>query len=233
MSNLKTIQEYLKEYNRKTLVDAYCYKYPVSSNDLYVPDDRTIAEIREKQKEVINRSIDYLCSIKPKEDDEPCFLLAHHILNPVDIGEDINFTLIPLSKMNKESLSGYSFILSPTEEIMGYYVSDAYTTQYQLEDLLVWFLYEATFFGYEREGVEAEAAELERRDKELKEGKAKTVPADEVFKELGRETGWVPEERNKEEEKEEHELMLTIWKFNHRCLLREIKETKKLYEKEE
>ena len=229
---MKTIQEHLKEYNRESLINAYCYRYPVSFNDLYLPDDKTISEIRKKQKEAINKSIDFLCSVVPKADEEPCFLLAYHIINPEDIGEDIHFTLIPFSEMNKDILSGFSFILSPTEEIVGYYVSDAYTSQYHLEDLLVWFLHEATFFGWEREDVEEEVKELDRRHKELEEGKAKTIPADEVFKELGMGTEWFPEERNKEEENEEHELMHAIWEFNHKCMLREIEETKRLYEKE-
>lgn len=80
--------------------------------------------------------------------------------------------------------------------------------------------------------MEEEVKELDRRHKELEEGKAKTIPADEVFKELGMGTEWFPEERNKEEEKEEHELMRIIWEFNHKCMLREIEETKRMYEKE-
>ena len=227
---LKTIQEHLKEFDRESLVNAYCYKYAPSLNNPYL-EDRKVSEIRERLKEKINESIEYLCSVKTTEKDGPCFLLAYHILNPMDLIENILFTMIPYSEMKKDILSGYSFILSSTEEIMGYYVSDAYTTQYHLEDLLIWFLYEATFFGYQRENVEEEAEELERRHQEIEDGTAELIPAEQVFKECGMGTEWVPEERNKEEKEEEHKLMKVVFDFNHKCMIREMMETKKLFDK--
>ena len=226
---MKTIQEHLKTYDRDTLINAYCFKHAPSVSDPFLPDKK-ISEITDKLKEALNRSIDYLCSVEPKRDDDPCFLLAYHTINTEDISENVRFTMIPFSKMNDKILAGFSFILSPTEEIMGYYVSDAYTTGYYLEDLLVWFLHEATFFGYERERVEEEAEELDRRHQEVIDGTAELIPAEEVYKDLGLGTEWVPEERNKEEKEEEYRIQKIVGEFNHSCMKREMEETKKRYE---
>lgn len=228
---MKTIQQYLKECNKEEIANAYFYRYAPSVANIDL-NDKKISDIRNRIKEKIKKTIDFLCNSKAKQGEEPCFLLAYHIINSEEIGDDIRFTMMPYSQSTTSVLCGHSFILASTEEIMAYYVSDNYTTQYYLEDLLAWFLYEATFFGYEREDVEKERQTLDCRYNEVKNGTAKTVPAKEVFEELGMGTEWVPEERNTAEQEREYEIMKIIGTFNCDCLKREWTDTKESYNKQ-
>lgn len=231
---MKTIQETLKNYDREKLYQSYIYTYGPKLWEISDEDGHSIKEYKEAIKNNINHFLDYFSSVIPKsvKKEEECYLIAYHKISS-EITENVDFTMIAREDFDKENPSRYSFILADSEEIAGYYVSDAYTTQYYLEDLLTWFIFEATFFGWERESVEEESNELKKRAEEVESGEAKTVPADEVFEELGMGTEWFPEERNPKEKEAEMEIYKKMWAYSSDCIRREIESLRQILESKE
>ena len=226
---MKTLYEVLKTSDRKKIIDSYIYTYGPRMFEFVQDDKHTPKQIIEKLKEKINAHMDFLLSFSPKPD-ETSVLIAYHIFpDSLSTTDDYSFALIKTDEEPQEyGYTCYSFVFSPTEEILGFHIADTYTTQYYLTELLAYVIHETSFFGWKRESVNEELKELDRRMSELESGEAKTVPFDKVMEELCQETDWVPEIRNKEEEEKEREVLKAIGAYNHFCLTREIMECQKL-----
>ena len=84
---------------------------------------------------------------------------------------DVDSNLVFVDDLKKEGLkaNNYGFEFTPQAEIMGWQVADNRLTQRYLTSLLVEILEEASFFGYEQEGLEEETNKLGNRMKEVKE----------------------------------------------------------------
>ena len=226
---MKTVYEVLKTYDRKKIVDEYLYTYGPFFWEIAIDDTHTPKEIRDKLEEKINHHIDYLLTFTPKPSTKDV-LLAYHVIPDSNL-DDVNYVLVDLEEKEGEfTPTSYAFEFSPTEEILGFLVSDAYTTQYYLTELLAYFLNESSFFGWMREGLEEERNTLDKAMEEIESGEATLIPAGVVMDNLKEDWDWVPENRNEAEQEREMEIMRIIWRYNKDCLKREIEETKKLME---
>ena len=82
------------------------------------------------------------CKIKKTE--ATWIFFAYHVIGD----EDIDFALVKKLDLFKPSTitNTYSYIFSPVEETSGFLVANTYLTQFNLEDLLIDYLFESSFF---------------------------------------------------------------------------------------
>lgn len=227
---MKTVYEVLKTYDRQKIIDEYIYRYGPSLWQL-ANKKATPKELIDTLRHSINLHIDYLLAFDPKPNKDE-ILLAHHVLpDNLSLLDDVDYALIKLSdEIGELGPISYAFEFSPTEEIIGFHISDAYTTQYHLTELLAHFIHESSFFGWMREELEEERNTLDKAMEEIESGEATLIPAGVVMDNLKEDWDWVPENRNEAEQEREMEIMRIIWRYNKDCLKREIEETKKLME---
>lgn len=224
---MRTIQEVLRTYNRKLIVDEYIFTYGPHLWDM--PDDCNLfpREIKERIKKNIDKTIDHILNATPIPNEKDV-LYAYHCVPGKDLN-DVAFSLTDITEeWGEMGPKNYSFILAQTEEIAGYHVSDAYTTQYYLTELLTWFIHEASFFGWEREDVEKEAEILQQRMDDSEEEYESFSVEDIINNCLEDGEDWVPELRDEKEEEDEFAVTRKIWEFNKSCQRKEIKECLRL-----
>ena len=171
---MRTIQEYLKECDRESIIKDFIFQYAFSPMEMMSENCRniTIGQITDYYKENLNKLIDRLISTEPKLDDDRWILLAHH--SAEDECGDMVYCLYKESDIYKDEFPvSYGYEFSPFEEVVGFYVADTYLTQYEINSLIADFLHEVSWTGFEQEELEekveniiqsAEDAELHKDD---------------------------------------------------------------------
>lgn len=104
---------------------------------------------------------------------------------------------------------GYSFMMTPRQETMGYKVNQANVEYLGAVTYVAAFLDELTFFGFDEEDTVAEKEELDRRCEDLEKARALPpeeqekylIPAEKVWERLG-----ITDERSEEEKEADHLL---------------------------
>ncbi len=232
---MKTIQEYLKNCNRKEIIDMYIYKYAFTSELIEKKyENITCGEIKKKYTEILNKYIDKLISIEPNVDDEEIWiLLSIHAYGEFD--DNIQHLLIKksdlLSKDDIESVESYAYNLSPFEEILMFYVADTYLTQYEINDLLVDFLYESSWTGFEHENLNQIIEDLEESLREVDENKANSkslYSTEEIFKQLEEKYDFEFEKKDEKQEKAYEKFLKNLMEYNKICKNIELKKLKDL-----
>lgn len=108
----------------------------------------------------------------------------------------------------------YSYIFTPFEEAIGFYVSDSPLTQYYIDDVLMSFIFEISFFGFEQE-EQQEHRDMLTQGLEEAEIPEKTIPLEDLMNELKEEYGFTEEPRDDNEEKRYKELLYHIAEYNY------------------
>lgn len=176
---MKTVQEVLQNANEKELIDNYLATYPSSLDDF--DDDVTVGDARKFARLQLHQFIDKLRNLQIKKSENQGIFFVSRTTEDGDI---VTNNLVFLDDLKKYGLKAYTYAyeFSAQAEIMGWWVADNKLTQYYLVSLLVGIMEEASFFGYQQEGLQKEKDLLEDRAKEVKENKVKTVSFDEVAK---------------------------------------------------
>lgn len=206
---VKTVQEWLKEVDIEQLINEYFYTYPVKVNDIREEDSGlTIKEVKERRRKMMEKYINRLINLKVKssDDGDDYILFAYNVF--MEDFENIDYALVSKKELlesdfNERVCDNYSFMLSNQEEIMGYLVADTNLTKINICGLLVYVLYEASWFGYENEGLEEEKQKLEEATKEIEEGKYSSFTIEDMREELG-----LP---GKEQDEKQEELLKKIF----------------------
>ena len=222
---MKTVQEYLRNADREALLNSLAYDEIYNSNLLLELKDLTITEIKYAYKKDMNAFIDNLLNMKVEPSDHKVLYLSN--ICP-DIGrnsyQDKELKLIDLNEIRKDiNASSYAFEFTPWEEALGYLVADTKLTQDYINELLVQFIQEISFFGTDREGHQKEVdkvfADIEESMKEIEEGR--TLTSEEVFEKLRKERGRPIKEKDPVQERYEHEYLTAKFKYNRYCTWRE------------
>ena len=180
------VQELFRSLDRKAFIDAYLS---------YCNNPKSA-----KRRSNISDLLDALDLLKIIPDNsqiifcEPC--LGEYQLDSVVIKkEDLLST-----ETSREAPEGYAYEFSSMSEILGYSVSKACIHAFGEYRVACAILYEMTFFGYDIEDQKAtvtkEIGELNQTIEDIKNGTAKLISSDGVFKKLG----WV--DNRKEFEKD-------------------------------
>lgn len=228
---MKTIQEYLKECNRKEVIDCYIYKY-VFNNNLMNKEYKNITcgKIIERYTAELNKCMDNLITIEPKKDNSEIWIFVTIHATENFYNDDIEHLLIKKSDLfsneKLEDIDSLSYILSDFEETLSFYVADTYLTQYNLTDLIADFLYESSWTGFNHEDLEKNKKELNGYIKETEDGKGKSIPAEDFFKKLGKKYGFEFEKRDPRQEKAYHKYMEHCNDYNKICKKIELEKLK-------
>lgn len=182
---MKTLQETLKTIDRTRLInEMFEYNHlPLYEFEKKVDKKISIGDFIERFKKCYNNFIDRLISLQPQADDIGIFFVHEKYDTTFDNNE---YCLVYRDEVleHGEKVQSYAFEFIKQEEIAGYLISDAKTTQDNLYELLAYILNEASFFGFENERLDEEKKKLEESIKEIEEGKAKLIDAKELFNEF-------------------------------------------------
>lgn len=229
---MKTVQECLREADRKELLNLLAYDELRSVMLLLECSDMTIMQIQTACRERMNDFIDHLLSLEAVPTD--CKVLYMCDASPLE-GEfdhvDKSLCMIDLDEIRKDiDASGYVFELTDWAKTLGYLVADTKLTRDYLIDLLAQYLNEISFFGTKPEvhdeRINEVHAELDAAIEQAREGH--TFPAKIVFEDLAKEHGFPIDERDDTQEDLEREVRraeLSYYRYCHRRERRRILES--------
>ena len=230
---MKTIQEYLKECDRNAVVNGYIYKYAFSWELMGKSyKDVTCGEIVEKYKKRLNDYIDKLIEITPSGNDEEMILMAYHSSEE----DDVMFSLFKKEDIMNEDLdyvTSYGYEFSEFEEVVGYYVSDTYLTQYAINDLIIDYLRETSRTGYNHERLQEDLDKLKEATEEAeahKDDPNYSMSAEEVFRRIEEELGLEFEKKDPEQELARSKYIQHAVEYNTECRNIEIRKLRDLLE---
>lgn len=230
---MKTIQEYLKNCNKKEIINMYISKYVFMSELMDRKyKNKTCGEIIEKYSKLLNEYIDKLVSMKPStEDKETWILVSAHSFSEFD--DEIQHLLIKksdlLNQSDFDSIVSYAYDLSSFDEVIKFYVADTYLTQYYIDELLVEFLYESSFTGFNHENLEEILGDLKKTTKEIEEHKDDPnyfYSIEEVFKDLEENHDIEFEKKDEKQEEAYNKFVKQLMEFNKICRNIELKKLK-------
>lgn len=222
---MKTVQEHLRDADRTSLLDAVAYDTICNSLLLLEYPDKTIAEIRDASKQMMNDLIEHLLSMEAVPTDHMVlYMVPATSFDRQFNHEERSLCLIDLNEIRNDIYStSYAFELTDWAESLGYLVADNKLTQDYITDLLTQYLHEISFFGADpelhREEVENVYAELDQAMKELDEGH--TIPEEDVFEELRKRHGRPLDEKDEKMDALKSRITEAEIRFNRYCQWRE------------
>ena len=225
---MKTVRETLKEMDIDRLINTYLYNHP----NEYKKEDRLgmdVSQIRNHHKAVLFRYIERLrkMRIKKPADGHHGILYVHRYMK--EYTHEEAYCLIHADELLEKGAdcSDYAYEFTPQAEIIGFLIADNPLTQHYLYDLMADVLYEASFFGFEQQYLKEEMDKLAEAEEEIKSGKAKTIPFDDVIAELEAK-GHVYDRETKEEKelrKKAVEAALAYSQYSRKMELSMIRDT--------
>jgi len=219
---MKTVQEYLRDYDVEKLILAYVEKYPVSLYEIST-ENLTIAETKSMVRDELRRFILRLqaAETKKSQDGKSYILFAHPAMKERFV--DAEYSLVCEQELFDvgETVQYYAYEYTKQDEIMGFMISGAAYTQERIVELLVDVLYEASFFGFKQE--------------ELQEDTEKENREDEYFshEELMGQLGLVEKEADDKEQQLQKQAIAALDEYDTYCREQEISELKRVLEIEE
>lgn len=182
---MQTVQEAFRKAKKDDLVEQYLVTYPIQINDF--DDETTIGEAKATARKTIAEYVDRLRNLatKPSHDGQTWLFYAYHY--PKDWITEPDFSLVPLNELRQKGIDtpSYGFEFTEQAEVMGYYIADSQLTKHYLEDLLVYIMYEASFFGLKQEHLQDELDNLEQATKEIDDGEGQTMTMEDFEREIG------------------------------------------------
>ena len=171
---MKTIQEIIREMYPEQIVKAYCREYPIEIDGLdEIPDDITVGELKERRIKELKEFIQSLLEVEPKPYDgrQSILFLSKGIdgieKNLICVYAD---EVLKADSFDRETVPSYAFYYSDREDVMSFLVADNKLTQDDLMNLVIKFLREVSFFGYDEKGLKKAQNKLNKALKEIDEG---------------------------------------------------------------
>jgi hypothetical protein len=204
---MKTVQQHLRELDLNRLIAAYFFEHPIEYNHPAF-SGLTVSQIKQRYTDGLCKFIQRLCSIAPKDDPDGKvgILLAHRCIEVEHLYRTEGYCLIQADEvlLDWENAKPYAYEFTDQSEIVGFLVADSEYTRRHIYDLMADVLYQASFFGYEQEGLTKAREDLDRSIREAKEGDVLSM--DEVMKEC------FPEHKSERTDPDEKKLRDTVMK---------------------
>lgn len=166
---MKTVQETLNEIDEKKLIDDYIYTYPISVDDF--DDDITVGDVKTYTKSRLHEYLDRLKKMTIKDSSDPCVFFIHRTMK--DGMGDVIPDIVSIKDLKEKGVNAYglAYEFTPQAEILGWQIADNKLTQDNLTEILIDIMFEASFFGFEQEGLEKEINILKSRMNEVEQDK--------------------------------------------------------------
>ena len=188
---MKTIQQVLIETDHKSIESAYFYDHPINLWEVKNFDDITIGEFNNRISSRFQAFLDRLCemdvNLNPQK--QGVLFVYKSLIHDTMLGESVGLIHID-ELMEKDDLSDiytYAYEFTAQKEALSFLVSDNKLTQDNIMDVIVDFLHEVSFFGYDQENLDEERIKLDGSIKECKEHPERLVKFDKAsfYKEHG------------------------------------------------
>ena len=221
---MKTVQETLREMDKKELLRKFFYEHPNKLDSF--DDDLTIAQAKERANKVIGKYIERLETMEVKPNDRQMIFYMYEYLGSYKLDQNRGLSTVADLQEKGVEAPNYGIEYTPQEEIMGYWVADTEMTQYYLNDLIVEIIWDASFFGVKQEKLPEAIKELEEADKEIDEGLEESFNSYEEFEDFLYGDEPRPPKLSKEDEVKKQKLIQEVnrlhKKFNHHLHQQEI-----------
>ena len=233
---MRTIQEYLKECDRESIIHVFIHQYAFSPLEMMDKNCReiTLGQIMDYYEENLNKLIDRLINTTPVQSEDRWILLAHHCAS--EESGDMVYNLYKEDELKTEGpLVSYSYEFAPFEEVVGFYVADTYLTQYKINGLIVDFLNEVSWTGFEHEkldGIVDEIIEGAEEAEAHKDDPSYFITLDELKNHMEEKFGLKHEEEDPRQEEARLRLSEHQIEYNDICQKIEIEKLKESIRKE-
>lgn len=214
---MRTIQEVIKNLDPKQIEKYYFSVNPVDIFRIHGDfSDVSVNLYRDAISSRFREFLDRLKNMKIEPEEDQGILVAYKTLS-CEIGTDVEVDLVYRDELLKEDclthVSSYAYEFTPQEKALGFLVADNKYTQDNIMDVVVDFLCEVSFFGYEQEDLEAEKVNLDKAVAKVGSGSFSSVSLDEMKTKLG-----LPiEEVYPREEEFQHQMWSIQMEFNRYC----------------
>ncbi len=167
---MKTIQQVIKGLDSRELEEQYRRQYPLNIYSLEDCDALTIGVFKSYESKRFQEFLDKLKKIEPVKCEDGQGILVAHKADTTTFSSGFDVDLIFLEDlMNKEDLGKvecYDYEFTPQNVCVGFLVADTEFNKRSLMELVVRFLFEVSYHGYEQEGLEKAIRELNRASRE-------------------------------------------------------------------
>ena len=221
---MKTVQETLREMDKKELLRKFFYEHPNKLDSF--DDDLTIAQAKERANKVIGKYIERLETMEAKPNDRQMIFYMYEYLGSYKLNQYRGLSTVADLQEKGVEAPNYGIEYTSQEEVMGYWVADTEMTQYYLNDLMVEIIWDASFFGVEQPKLPEAIKELEEADKEIDEGLEESFSSYEEFEDFLYGDEPRPPKLSKEDSAEKQKIIQEVnhlhEKFNHHLQQKEI-----------
>ena len=168
---MKTVQEWLRELDTEELIDSYLAQKMLSKEmvrAMQTRDNIIAKDLWLKYRNAIREYIEYLRTVPIEPTDEPAVLYVYEGVS-LTLRHRCCHGLVHVSELQEKGVEAedYSYVLCPHGEVAGFFVADTKRTQDHLLELMTDVLYEASFFGYTKEDLDAAIKEMEEEEMEI------------------------------------------------------------------
>ena len=171
--SLKTIQQVIQELDSDRIEKAYFYEHPINLLDVQDIDDITIGDYKAAISKRFQNFVDRLRNMEIKNNSNKQGLLFVYKSQTESsvLGTEVGLVHLDelLDEDNISEVNTYAYEFTEQSEALSYMVADTKLTQDNLMDVVISFLYEVSFFGYNQENLQEELDLLEASIKECEE----------------------------------------------------------------
>lgn len=225
---MKTIQQVLCEINKDELEKEWFAKYPVQFKDCDVVDNISLKEVLEIEHRNFRLFVEELCNIKADEESDYILLVTKCVDNELFWYDTILVNKEELLNSNNLSdVESYAYEFNDRNETLAYYVADTELTNNHMMELVISFLYELSFFGYDVEGLEEAQVRIEKSKEEMEHlDESKCMNFDTFMKSL--DVHIVKDSKDIFEEEYERDVYRAAMNYNNYCRTQELKKLRNL-----
>lgn len=176
---MKTIQQVIREMDPEEIERSYFGDLQVTLEEL--PDDVTVKELKERRSERFQEFLKSLLETELKPGNERGILFLSKVIGEDNIKTEDLFLVHAgelLTTDNLAEVPHYAFEFIPRSEALAFLVSDNKLTHDWLLTVVIKFLREMSFFGFDEQRAIEEGEELERRAKEVEEHPERLIEFD-------------------------------------------------------
>ena len=218
---MKTIQQVLRDIDKDELEKEWFSRYPVQFNDCDVVDNIMLKEVLEIEHRNFRAFVEELCNIKADKESDYILLVIKCVDNELFWYDTILVNKEELLNSNDLSdIESYAYEFNDRNETLAYYVADTELTQNHIMELVISFLYELSFFGYDIEGLEEAQVRLEKSKKEMEHlDESKCLDFDIFMKSIDTQ---VLDSKDIFEEEYERDVYRAAMNYNNYCRTQEL-----------
>ena len=168
---MKTVQDWVRELDKEKLIEVYFRAFPIKYEGSNEKESMTVKALKDAYYQAFSEYIDRICVMKtvPNENGSECIFCCG--VTPGFPDDEYRYALFDkqeILEMGTEATE-YDFSIEGQDHIMGYLVAETAFTREHIYEVIASILYEASFFGYNEEGLEEARSDFYKAQMEMEE----------------------------------------------------------------